>query len=229
MLKVTRAGLVVALAALAAVPARAVETTPANVVGALFETPHLDNLAQGAHVVYRLQRTVSDAQLLGQPWSDDIKLDIRKVEGDGKREVVMQIFSGERAREPQDITDMTGNPLLVLFLDRCVKNFNQVAGGNPPYLKNAFRTALREKAKIEPVKFDFDGHTVDGYRVFVQPYIDDANAPKMQGYEGSRFSIVVSDAVPGRFAELVSNIENKDEKIPKLEERITVAGFGGVK
>jgi len=228
MLKFPRASLALACLALAALPLRA-ETAPPTAVGALFDTPHLDNLKPGAEVAYRFQRTVSDAQLLGAPFNDDIKLDVQKVDAEGKRDVVVKVFTGERARDPQAIPELTGNPLLVLYLDRFVKNFNQIAGGNPPYLKNQLRNALRDKAKVDPVKIDYDGHTIDGYRIAVQPYVDDANAPKMLGYEGAKFSIVVSDAVPGRFVELVSTFDSSKAENPKLEERITIAGLGGVK
>lgn len=201
-------------------------TAVPTAVDVLFERKHLDALEKGTELAYRFERTVSDPKLLGEAFSDDIKIGVNKV-SDAGRELAVQIFSGERARDLQTIPDMTGNPLLVVFLDRSVLNMSRLSGAQGPYLKGAFRTALREKATIEPTKIDYAGKTVDGYKIALAPYASDPNASKLQGYEGSRFSFVVSEAVPGHFVELISIFESTMPEMPKLEERITVAGVVG--
>lgn len=223
----------------AAAPQAAAAATPATAapnasgptaVGMLFETKHLDNLAPKSETKYRFQRTVSDEKMLGLPFSDDIAIDINKLNPDGTREITLKVFTGERAREPQVVPDLTGNPVLVLFLDRAVMNYGSlVGGGNPSYFKGKFRDALREKAKTEPVKFDYNGQKVDGYKVTVVPYVNDPNVLRMLGYESSEFTFLVSQSVPGGIAELVSHYESPIKDAPKLEERITLAGIGGAK
>lgn len=200
-----------------------------SAVDVLFERQHLANLEKGAEVSYRFQRTVSDAKLLGEPFSDDIKIDVTQVSEAGKRAVEVRVFTGDRARDPQKITDVTGNPILVVFLDRAVNNFSLIAGGNRAYLKNGFRIGLREKAVIEQVKADYQGQSVDAYRITVTPFAGDKNAQKMSGYDGSRFTFVVSEAVPGWFVEMVSTYESTIKEAPRLEERFTLAGVGGGK
>jgi hypothetical protein len=214
-------------AAAAAAPAAAAAGPSA--VDVLFERKHLGNLESGQEVVYRFQRTVSDEKMLGAPFSDDIKLDIKKVAADGTREVVFKVFTGDRARDPQDIPDLTGNPVLVVFLDRAVNNFAMIASGNRNYLKGKFRDALRENAKIEPVTVEAMGKKVQGYRVTVTPFEKDPNALKMLGYEGATFSFTVSDAVPGQFIELTSHYESGIKDAPLLDERITLASSGAAK
>lgn len=219
---------VVAGLALAALPALAEAAKP-SAVDILFEAKHLELLGKGAEAAYRIQRTVSDPKMLGEPFSDDIRIGVNAVDPAGKREVVIKIFSGERARDPRVETDMTGNPILVFFLDRSVSNFGLVGGGNRNYLKQQFRDALRDKADVQPVKIEYGGKSVDGYRVTVTPYADDKNARKMLGYEGSRFTLVVSDAVPGYFVDLSASFESTTKDAPKFEERITLVGAGAVK
>jgi hypothetical protein len=124
---------------------------------------------------------------------------------------------------------MTGNPLLVVFLDSAVAGFRTVAGGDSAYLKNQFKVGLSKGASIEPVKIDYKGKTVDGYRVWVTPYVDDPNAVKMQGYNGSKFSLTLSEAIPGQFAQMVSIYESSLKGSPRLEERTTLDGVEGVR
>ena len=216
------AALVAPLAALAG---------PANptAVDVLFETKHLANCGQGQDLAYRFQRAVSRPELLGQPFSDDIHLAVKAVNADGSRNLIMSVFTGERARDPLPVPDMNGNPLLVLFLDRAVNNYHSLAGGAQPYIKQQIRAALRDKAKVEPVKLDYQGKTVDALRVSVVPFIGDPNAAKMSGYEGSEFTFVVSNDVPGQFATMVSKYESGLKDSPRLEESITLAGVGEVK
>lgn len=212
-----------ATAAAAAMPAKP------SAVDVLFEAKHLGNINAGEQAKYRFQRTVSDPKMLGEPFNDDITLGVDKLNADGTRNVTLKIFTGERARTPESVPDLTGNPVLVLFLDRAVSNYEALAGGNRNYLKGRFRDGLREKAKIEPVKIDYNGKSVDGYRVTLLPYEGDPNALRMMGYEGSQFTFLVSPSVPGELAELVAHYESGVKGAPKLEERITLAGIGGAK
>lgn len=221
---------VVAALALVAAPLLALaDPAKPTAVDVLFESKHLSNCALGQNLSYRFQRTVTRPELLGQPFADDIHLDVKTVNADGSRNLVMSVFTGERARDPLSVPDMTGNPLLVLFLDRAVNNYHSLAGGAQPYIKQQIRAALRDKAKVEPVKLEYSGTTVDAYRVSVIPFLGDPNAAKMSGYEGSEFTFLVSTAVPGQLAQMISKYDSGLKDAPRLEERMTLAGVGEVK
>ncbi len=223
-------GAVVAAAVTASLVSAAVaDPVKRTAVDLLFESKHLELLGKGTEAMYRLDRTVSDAKLVGEPFSDDIRVGVKDVDPSGKREVVVRLFTGERARDPHTETDLTGNPLLVVFLDRSVSNFAIVGGGNRNYLKQQFREALRDKADVQPAKVEYGGKTVDGYRITVTPFATDKNAQRMLGYEGSKFTFVVSDAVPGYFVDLHAGFESSVKDAPKFEERIKLVTTGALK
>ncbi|MCB1521140.1 MAG: hypothetical protein KDJ37_11285 [Hyphomicrobiaceae bacterium] len=203
--------------------------TPPAATAILFDAKHLLNVGKGEALRYRFQRTVSNPKLLGEPFSDDISVDVLNTAPDETREVSVQVFSGERARREQHINGMTGNPVLVVFLDRAVNNFSQLAGGNRPYLKQKMKMALDSGAKIDPVVVSYKGASHDGYRIRVSPYVGDANALKMMGYDGASFEIVVSEKVPGHFVQFSSVYESPVKDNPRLEERIVLDGVEGVK
>ncbi len=169
---------------------RATDPTP---VHTLFETRQLDLIDKGGEVAYRFDRKVSDEKLLGKAYADDIKVGVKNVGEKGEREVEFKAFTGEQAREPSTWPDLTINPLFIWYLERAVSNFNTLAGGNQMYIKAKFRSALGENAKIAPTKIDLNGKSIDGYKITVAPFSDDKNGSKrMQGYEKSVFTIVVS-------------------------------------
>jgi hypothetical protein len=216
----------VAAASLSAAAYAADAPKPADI---LFETPHIVSVPAGTDLVYKFERKPSNAKLLGEGYSDDIKL---KVESDGeagKKNVRLDLYTGDRAREPQEITNMDGNPVLVVFLDNAVAHFRMLAGGDPAYLKNAFKKSLAEDAKIAPVKIDYKGQWVDGYRISVSPYATDFARSKMNGYEVSSFTIALSDKIPGYLAKMASEFTNSDKNAPTLEETTTLQGVGDVK
>ncbi len=189
----------------------------------LFEQQHFDGLNEGSKLTYRFQRTVSESKMLGKPFSDDISVSVTKVEDDEKRAVDLQIFSGDRARPLQELPHRKGNPVLVVFLERIIKNYGAMVGGKHQYLKNRIRVDMRENAKVVPEKIKYNGKTIDGYRVTMTPFIKDPNRHKMYGYEGSRFDVLVSDSVPGRIFEMTAVFESPMDGAPRLEERIKLA------
>lgn len=188
----------------------------------LFEHKHLVLMSKGSEVAYRFQRTVSDPKVLGESFSDDIKIGVVQVKPDDTRELEIKIFTGERARDTTRVPDLTGNPLLVWYLDRATLSLSQLAGGERMFYKDKMRRALGDKALVEPVKVDYGGKSVDGFRVTITPFIEDPSAFKMRGFERARFAITVSDAVPGYFVDMVSIYENTQKEAPRLEERISV-------
>jgi hypothetical protein len=195
----------------------------------LFERPHIASVAAGTELVYKFVRKPSDEKMLGAGFTDNITVKIESDGAPGKKNVVVQMYSGDRAREPERITDMDGNPMLVVYLDGAVSHFRQLAGGDAAYLKGRFSKYLGNNATIEPVKITYKGEEVDGYRVTATPYANDPARAKMNGFEDATFTISLSAKIPGYFAQMVSEYTNTDKKSPTLEETTTLDGVGGVK
>ncbi|WP_045836318.1 hypothetical protein [Hyphomicrobium sp. 99] len=195
----------------------------------LFERPHIAAVTPGTDLVYKFERKPSDPKALGEGFTDDI---IVKVESDGapgKKNVLVKMYSGDRAREPQRITDMDGNPMLVIYLDNAVAHFRMLAGGDSAYLKGMFSRYLGKGATIAPATIVYKGQPVEGYKVTATPFVDDPAKGKMNGFEGATFTIALSDKIPGYFAKMISEYTNTDKKSPTLEETTTLEGVGEVK
>jgi hypothetical protein len=196
---------------------------PQTAVELLFESKHLSELAPGAQVAYRFDRIVSDPKLLGESFSDEIKLVVTNVAPTGA-DVALSIFSGERARSIQKLANMVGNPVLIVFLDRALNNMSQLAGIARPYLKDRTRAGLRENAVLEPIELSYNGNRTQAFRITLMPFEGDPSSSKMLGYERSKFTFVVSETVPGKLVEMTSDYHSTVPGAPGLEERITVLG-----
>jgi len=227
MLRMTCA--VVAPLMLCAAPVSLLAAGEPTAQGVLFDARHLDQISKGAEVTYRFERKVSDEAILGKPFSDEIKLGVTQINDKGEREVVIKIFTGEYARDPFNLPELTVNPLFHWYFDRSVRTYSQLTSASVPYLHAKFRAALRDKAQIESIKFDYNGHSIDAYRVSVSPFAGDPNASKMDGFDGSHFTMVVSNDAPGYILDMVAYFESRKAGAPHLEEHISLVGMGDAK
>jgi len=192
-----------------------------NITAALFDKPHLNNIAAGTKLTYNFERDGSEPKLIGP----NFKNVVDKVNDNSSRDVTVQIFRGEFEREPRKIEGMTGNPVLVFFLDRAVSGFSLLAGGNGAYHKNRFRVAMRTEGGLAPVKFDYNGKEVEGYSLAIRPFTGDRkNVDKMKGYENAQFDFLMSDEIPGYFAAFKSHYDSPKPGSPSLDESIVLDG-----
>jgi hypothetical protein len=210
--------------------AAAVAADPPKATDIIFEHKHLANVEPGKQIDYHFSRIVSDAKLLGEPFADNITLKIVAAKPTGEKDVDLQIYTGERARELQKIPDVTINPVFIVYFKLAVSTLSTLTGEKTGYLQDRFSMGLKDKSKIEPVKVAYNGKTIDAYRITMDPYIGDKNESKMQGWEGAHHVLVLSDQVPGEIVDLVSTYKNKfpgNEKL-RLVERITLDGVTGL-
>ncbi len=219
------------LALALALNATAAADTAPKATDLLFEGKHIAGIAPGTELRYKFIRKPSDEQILGPGFTDDITV---KVESDaavaGKKNVLIQMYTGDRAKDPNRIADMDGNPMLVVYLDTALGHFRLLAGGDPAYLKNKFSSSFaKEDVKVEPIKISYKGADVDGYRVTVSPFSNDPARAKMRGFELAEFSIALSDKIPGHFALMIANYMNSQKGGPTLDERMILDGVGAVK
>lgn len=210
------------------IPVAAVAAGDQKAQSLLFETRQLDLVDKGAEVTYRFEKKGNNEQLVGKDYADDIRLGVSKIDDKGGRDVVFKVFTGASARDPQNWPELTINPLFIWYLDRTVSTFNSLAGGSQMYIKHKIREALGS-ADAEAVKVDFNGKSIDGYKISITPFAEDPNASKMQGYHKSDFVIVVSNQVPGYFVDLQSHFVTTQAAGPELKEQIKVVGLGVAK
>jgi hypothetical protein len=194
----------------------------------IFEHKHVAKLEPGKQIDYKFNRTVTDPKLLGIAFSDDITLKVAAEKEDGKKDLDLQIYTGERARDLQKLEKFEINPVFAVYFAQAVNTFSQLAGGQLNYLQRVFSDGWT-KAKVEPIKVDYNGKKIDAYRISMTPFVGDKYETKMQGWEGAKYDVVVSDQVPGEIIDLPATYHNRYPPATlKLTERITLAGVTGL-
>lgn len=194
----------------------------------IFEQKHLGNVETGKSIKYNFTRTVTDPKVLGLGFTDTISLKVVAEKDAGNKDLELQIYTGDRARDLQKLEKFSINPVFAVFFSQAVSTFNQLAGGQVNYLQRSFSDGWL-KAKVEPVKVTYDGKQVDAYHISMAPFVGDKYESKMQGWESAKYDVILSKDVPGEIVDLLARYHNRYPPATlKLSERITLDGVTGL-
>ncbi|KMO41627.1 hypothetical protein VQ03_12595 [Methylobacterium tarhaniae] len=213
----------VAILATLAGPAAAQGTpeAPPTATTLLFETNQLTDAAPGRALSYRYTRFSGiDGAPFGPPVEDRIREEVAPGATPETRNLKVEMFSGERRMPTATYEDMPGNPVLVRFLEHHLDDLAKVLKGNPRYIKNAIRRALRESATVTPTEAGVDGKTVPGWRIVARPFVDDPVRDRLRGFDGLTYTFVVSPKVPGQIVSIDVRATNPEGGI-LLQETLT--------
>lgn len=98
-------------------------------------------------------------------------------------ELVQQSEIRDRKIGPFPIS--AGDPVLTFFLEQTVRDMATLTGGSPHYIRNRIKDAIFRGGQIETQ----DGHSVATF----EPFGDDPNAARMQGFETLKLTFVLDD------------------------------------
>jgi hypothetical protein len=158
----------------------------------LFMTNHLQSTKLPARLVYTFRK---DGTLEG-PFDDSVDMDL-KGKGGGKLATTRFLSEGRSVQYPP-VEHAEGNPVILWFLERDIKEMERLTGGKSPYFQKRIRLALVDKAEVRPVTFSFGGREVSGTEIKVSPYLDDPNKSKFGKVSPAKFYVfTLSDQVPG--------------------------------
>jgi hypothetical protein len=184
---------------------------PPSAADLLFDQPQMKNAAPGSTITYNyLRRSGISGGPFGAPLQDTVALKIEPGKSPDARDIRVTMFSGLNRVPAGPFEDMAGNPVVSLFLENHLRALAKVLEANPRYLKLAIRRGLREKATVTPTKVEFDGRSVDGWRVVTKPFEGDAMTQRMRGLEDLTYTFVTAPSVPGEIVSIEASSKNKD-------------------
>ena len=184
---------------------------PPNAATLLFETNQLANAPAGGTLSYRYTRFSGIAGApFGPPVEDRIREQVTPGATPETRNLRVEMFSGERRMPTATYEDIPGNPVLVRFLEHHLEDLAKVLKGNPRYIKNAIRRALREAAAVSPAEVEVDGAKRPGWRVVVRPFVDDPVRDRLRGFESLTYTVVVAPAIPGQIVSIDARAAGPD-------------------
>jgi hypothetical protein len=217
-----RVAAVATLAILAACPpgAMAQAVSPAEVL--LFETDHLARMKAPATLVYEF-RKLSNVE---PAFTDSVQVDVSR--NKGQVHAALRFLSGARKHALPEVDDAHGNPVLLGFLEHDIAEMRRLTGGSVNYFRKRIRMALANAAQVNPQRITYQGKTVEGKAVRIQPYLDDPMHARFENYVRKTYTFVLSDEVPGGVYQVSTSLANTGaERRPGTVVARAAAAGGG--
>jgi hypothetical protein len=168
----------------------------------LFTIDHFKSLGGPAQIDYEYRRRGS----LEEEFIDKVRLAIGKKSAEGGRPVQVDFLSGKQKLALPDVENAQGNPLILYFLEREVREMNRTTGGSRNYYQKRIRMALANDAQVKPVSVMVAGKSVQAHEIHIAPYREDPARSRYEKFAEKTFVFTLSDDVPGGVVEMRSEL-----------------------
>ena len=159
----------------------------------LFMTYHLKDLQTPS----RLHYAFSKVGTLEKGFSDSVDVDVTD-EADGSKKGVTRFLSGTRQIKFPEVSHAEGNPVVLYYLEREIREMARLTGGSANHFRQRIRAALAESAQIKNVDIRFDGQTIAAQQITIAPYESDPNRDRFERLATKQYVFTLSDQIPGR-------------------------------
>jgi hypothetical protein len=168
----------------------------------LFTEDHFKSVDKAMRLDYEYRKRGS----LEEEFVDSVRAAVSARNRTGGRDVKIDFLSGKRRMELPEVKDAEGNPLVLYFLEREVREMNRLTGGSINYYRKRIRMTLAEAAQVKPVALEVGGRKVQAREIHFAPYREDPARPRYEKFAEKTFVLVLSDQVPGGIVEMRSEL-----------------------
>ena len=192
----------------------------------LLETNHLKKITKPAALHYRFVKAGS----MEDGFTDSVDIFIDKIRSNGAKSVSANYLNGKNHINfpPVEETEKGGNPVILYFLERDIREMKRLTGGGIIYFRKRIRINLADNAEVRPVKFAFGGREVKGKEIKITPYENDQLKERFGKHVGKYYVFTLSDDVPGQVFQVrcVTPDPQAGGKQPLIEETLTFSEIG---
>lgn len=186
----------------------------------LFMKPHLQALKLPAQLNYKFQKSGS----IEKSFEDRVQLGIQPTAKGGCCLTKMQFLSGERRLQLPDPEEVLGNPVVLYFLERDIRDMQRLTSGKSNYFRSRIRKALSLNASERNIKLDFKGQTIDGLEFEIVPFADDPLRSRFEQWADKHYVFTVSSHVPGAVVAIRSWVKSPTEMKTVWQESLLLEG-----
>ncbi len=172
----------------------------------LFTTDHFKSLGGPTQIDYAYERHGS----LEEEFKDKVRVAVGKKRAEGGRPVHVDFLSGKQKLVLPDLEGAEGNPVILHFLEREVREMNRITGGAQNYYRKRIRMALANAAEVKPVSLSVAGKPVQAREIRIAPYHDDPARSRYEKFAEKTFVFTLSDDIPGGVVEMRSELLSPD-------------------
>jgi hypothetical protein len=215
------ASIVVLLALLAGAPGVRAAQEYSEAERALFMTDHLAALQPPLALRYNYRKSGS----LEEGFDDRVEIALRKRTDGGCCAANAQFLTGVRAMSLPEVETAQGNPVILYFLERDIREMQRLTKGQHNYFRKRIRMAVFQGATVREVTLSWRGRSVAGREITITPYLDDPLRVRYEKLANKQYVFTLSDAVPGGVYAVRTRIDGATaDAAPLIVEEMQVDG-----
>lgn len=192
----------------------------------LFMSNQLARVKPPATLTYLVKRTGSAEPPL------DGSVQLRLTRADGGRCCTAEIKVLDPAVGPSlpPVEGASGNPVLLFFLDRDVREMRRITRGAEAYYRKRIRMAIFQAARVSDVELAYQGRTIKGKRIEISPYDDDPARTRFEKHARKSYLFDLSDELPGGIHTVRTVMLDADNaQLPLIVEEMRLVGAAASK
>lgn len=191
-----------------------------NAERALFMTNHLAALKPPLTLRYAFRKSGS----LEEGFEDRVTVDL-KPQADGVCcAASAEFLQGPRRMSVPEVEAAQGNPVILYFLERDIREMNRLTKGQANYFRKRIRMAVYQGAKELNATVLYGGKPIAAHQFIVAPYADDPLKVRFEKLAGKTYEFTLSDAVPGGVYSIRTRVDGPNVGTPVLAEELLIDG-----
>jgi hypothetical protein len=191
---------------------------------ALFMSDHLAAIKPPTTLRYAFRKSGS----LEPGFDDKVSLMLTKQADGSCCDSKAEFLDGPRRLVLPEVQGAHGNPVILYFLERDVREMSRLTKGQSSYFRKRIRMAVFQGASVRETSVSYGGKTVRAREIRVAPYSDDPLRVRFETLADKQYVFTLSDAVPGGVVAIVGLIKGAGaaggDTTPLLREELRLDG-----
>ena len=127
-----------------------------------------------------------------------------------------RFLTGAREMRQPDVESAQGNPAILYFLERDIREMQRLTQGKANYFRKRIRMAVYQGASMRSLTLQYRGQTVAVREFSISPYLDDPNRPRYEKLANKQYLFMLSDSVPGGLYGIRTRIDGESADAPPM-------------
>ena len=170
---------------------------------ALFMSNHLANVRPPATLQYRYVK----GGTMEPGFEDRVTLKLTARADRSCCTANAAFLSGARHLALPEVEAAEGNPVLLYFLERDIREMSRLTKGQSNYFRKRIRMAIYQGAETRELTLPYRGKDVAACQFTVAPYLDDPLRERFAKLVGKRYTFTLSEAVPGGVLSVATRVD----------------------
>lgn len=188
---------------------------------ALFMDSQLSGIKPPATLQYSFRKTGS----LEDGFEDSVSLKLKALPDGGCCTADAQFLTGARRLPLPEIEGAQGNPVILYFLERDIREMQRLTKGQQNYFRKRIRMAAYQGAQVREVTISYRGRSIAGREIELAPYLDDPLRARFEKLANKRYVFTLAQEVPGGVYAIRTQVAGvSPDAAPLIVEELLVQG-----